>query len=87
MMLDRELTDLVTAAERLGLSQRALAGLIDGAVEEAERPTASQCTLPGPAFSVRISVAGRLYTAQREDDGATVPATPWRLLLGPPPAG
>ncbi|HJN92936.1 MAG TPA: hypothetical protein QGF05_09470 [Dehalococcoidia bacterium] len=72
---------LSQGAAALGIDVETLTAALNDAVLLAETPTASQCTMPGPALQVRFEAAGCLVGASRES-GAS--AAPWCIALPVP---
>ena len=70
---------LAEAAAALDVSVEVLAAAVAAACEEAERPTANMCTLPGPALEVAFPVAERTCRAARKSESA---ADAWRVAIG-----
>ena len=65
------------AALAVGVTAVELAQAVDLAALEAAKPSAIQCTLPGPILLVRVDFEDKLVLARRESEEETN----WRFEL------
>jgi hypothetical protein len=65
------------AALAVGVTAAELTQAVDLAAEEAAKPSAIQCTLPGPILLVRVDFNDKLVLARRDSEEETT----WRFEL------